>query len=47
LGDYLFNSVRIETIDFVRGKWGREVKMDSTTTYDSPQARELYPQRSW
>ena len=47
LGDHLFNSVRIETIDFVRGKWGSEVKIDSTTTYDSPQAAELYPGGSW
>ncbi len=47
LGDHLLNSVRIETIDFQRGTWGAQLKIDSTTTYDSPQARELYPEGSW
>ena len=47
LGDQLFNSVRVETIDYAKGAWGREVKMDSTATYESPAAAELYPGGSW
>ena len=47
LGDHLFNSVRIETIDFVNGNWGEEFRMDSTTTYTSPVVENLYPGGSW
>ena len=47
LGDHLFNSVRIETIDFASGNWGREFRMDSTTTYTSPVVESLYPGASW
>ncbi|MFH1071637.1 MAG: hypothetical protein V1794_18605, partial [Candidatus Glassbacteria bacterium] len=47
IGDHLFNSVRVETVDYEAGRWGHEVKMDSTTTYESPQAAELYPEGSW
>ena len=47
IGDRLFNSVRVETVDYQAGRWGREVTMDSTTTYTSPQVAELYPAGSW
>jgi prenyltransferase beta subunit len=47
LGDHLLLDDRVETIDFQQGKWGREVKIDSLTTYDSPEAAELYPGGSW
>ncbi len=47
LGDHLFASVRIETIDFVSGTWGKEHRMDSLTTYDSKAAKILYPEASW
>lgn len=47
LGDHLFNSVRIETIDFANGNWGEEFRMDSTTAYTSPVVENLYPEGSW
>jgi len=47
LGDHLFNSVRIETIDFANGNWDGEFSLDSTTTYTSPVVENLYPQGSW
>lgn len=47
LGDHLFDLVRIETIDAVRGAWGKEIVLDSLACYDSPAARELYPGGSW
>ena len=47
LGDHLFASVRIETIDFAGGTWGKEHRMDSLTTYDSEVANILYPDASW
>jgi len=47
LGDHLFARVRIETIDFDRGTWGIEYKMDSLTTYDSRAAKNLYPGAGW
>ncbi len=47
LGDHLLNRVKIETNDFVNGKWGTTVQIDSTMSYDSPQAAELYPEGSW
>ncbi len=47
ISDRLFAQVRVETVDPVTGRWGREIAMDSTTTYDDPRLAELYPDRSW
>ncbi|MBN2289848.1 MAG: terpene cyclase/mutase family protein [Candidatus Glassbacteria bacterium] len=47
LGDHLFASVRVETIDYDRGTWGVEYKMDSLTTYGSEAAVSLYPGAGW
>lgn len=47
LGDHLFNSVRIETIDDVNGAWGTEYALDSLTTYNSPVVEHLYPGGSY
>ncbi len=47
LGDHLFATVRIETIDTETGRWGREVTLDTTSSYGCAAAAELYPDRSW
>ncbi len=43
----LFSDVRVEIIDPATGEFGAEIKLDSTSTYDSPGVSELYPVRSW
>ena len=47
LGDHLFSKVRIETIDFVSGQWGKEVVLDSSTTYQSENLSEAYSGTNW
>ena len=47
IADRLFSDVRVETIDPSTGKWGREFRMDSSTTYRSSVADSLYPGGSW
>ncbi len=47
LGDHLFNTVRIETIDVTTGSWGTEYVLDSLTTYSSPVVEKLYPNGSY
>jgi prenyltransferase beta subunit len=47
IADRLFSDVRVETIDPATGEFGGEIKLDSTSTYDSPGVSELYPDRSW
>ncbi len=47
IADRLFSDVRVEMVDPATGEWGGEIKLDSNSTYDSPGARQLYPDRSW
>jgi hypothetical protein len=39
----LFEKVRVELINTETGEFGEMLSMDSTTTYDSPVVRKLYP----
>ncbi|MBN2289982.1 MAG: hypothetical protein JXQ83_11670 [Candidatus Glassbacteria bacterium] len=47
IADRLFAKVKVETVDPVRGEFGTEYGMDSTTTYQSPVAETLYPGQTW
>jgi len=47
VGDHIFETIRIEMVDYETGQWGEELRMDLSTTYDSEVARKLYPGESW
>jgi len=47
IGDHLFASARIETIDTFNGKWGSQYSLDSLASYEDPVVEALYPEGSW
>ena len=47
LGDHLISKVKVETVDFSSGQWGKTVALDSSTTYQSEYLSEAYPGSNW